>query len=242
MSCTNRRFSACIFSILALVGGVSQTWGQDKAVAEPPKETSQRLDLEIREDFFAGFEGDEERLAVGIKKCEDELAKNEKNAEAMVWLGAGEVFKSGRLFSKGDVVNGMAMWQKGSAKLDKAVELEPTNIGVLIPRAAVLMPASRGLPKPIKDQVLKSVLADFTRVYELQKNELDKIGEHPLGELRMGLADIHRSLGQIDKSREHLEALKKELPDTEYSERADKWLAAKPTAKLAHQCIGCHTK
>jgi hypothetical protein len=120
--------------------------------------------------------------------------------------------------------------------------LEPDNIGVLIPRAAVLMPASRNLPNPIKGQVLASVLRDFTRVYEAQKDTLDKIGEHPLGELRMGLADIHRSLGDLEKSREHLEAVKRELPDSDYAKRADEWLAAKPTAKLAHNCIGCHVK
>ena len=242
MNLTFALMRAFLVSICAVFGVAINALGQEKNAVEPPKEQRERFDLEIREDFFAGFEGDKERLEAGMKKCEEVLAKDEKHAEAMVWLGSGDVYLSGQYFSKGNVTKGMASWQKGLDRLDKAVELEPTNIGVLIPRAAVLMPASRGLPSPIKEQVLNSVLADFTRVYEMQKNELDKIGEHPLGELRMGLADIYRSLGQLDKSREHLEALKKELPDTEYSKRADKWLAAKPTAKLAHNCIGCHTK
>jgi hypothetical protein len=30
------------------------------------------------------------------------------------------------------------------------------------------------------------------------------------------------------------------LPNTKYAERAKEWLAAKPDAKLAHVCIGCH--
>ncbi len=66
---------------------------------------------------------------------------------------------------------------------------------------------------------------------------LSEIGEHPLGELRMGLADVHRSLGDLEKSKIHLEAVMKELPNTEYAKEAEKWLAAKPTAKLAHNCI-----
>jgi len=98
------------------------------------------------------------------------------------------------------------------------------------------------MPQPIKGQVLQSVLKDFQHVYDTQKDMLDQIGEHPLGELRMGLADIHRSLGDLDTSRKHLEMLQKELPDTVYSKRAEEWLAAKPNAKLAHSCIGCHTK
>jgi len=104
------------------------------------------------------------------------------------------------------------------------------------------MPASRNLPKPIREQVLNGVLANFLRVYEQQKKELDKIGDHPLGELRMGLADVYRSLGKSDESKSQLEAILQELPDTEYSSEAKKWLEAKPTAKLAHNCIGCHSK
>jgi outer membrane protein assembly factor BamD (BamD/ComL family) len=76
----------------------------------------------------------------------------------------------------------------------------------------------------------------------MQKDSLKDIGEHPLGELRMGLADVYRMLGRIDESRSQLEAVVKELPNTDYSKEADKWLAAKPTEKLAHNCIGCHSK
>jgi hypothetical protein len=168
----------------------------------PPVETKveTRFDLEVREDIFAGFQGDSQRLEKGMNVCKESLKVNEKNAEALVWLGAAEVFSSGQFFQKGNVVQGMATWQRGLDRMDRAVELEPHNIGVLIPRAAVLMPASRGLPKPMKEQVLKKVQADFERVYERQKDELDKIGEHPLGELRMGLADVYRSLGNLDKS------------------------------------------
>jgi tetratricopeptide (TPR) repeat protein len=227
---------------LGILSGSRLGVAQETAGSAPDSASTERFDLVVREDLFAGFEGDEERLQVGMKKCEEILKTNEKHAEAMVWLGAGEVFLSGQMFQKGNVPKGMAYWQQGLGRMDKAIELEPDNIGVLIPRAAVLMPASRNLPQPIKGQVLQSVLRDFNRVYESQKNELGQIGEHPLGELRMGLADINRSLGDLDKSREHLEAIQRELPDTDYSKRAEEWLAAKPTAKLAHTCIGCHTK
>lgn len=67
------------------------------------------------------------------------------------------------------------------------------------------------------------------------------LGTHPRGELRMGLADTYRLLGKLDSSKEQLEAITKELPDTEYATRAKEWLAAEPTKKLAHNCLGCHT-
>jgi len=222
------------------VGGVAMA--QDQAIPETERTATARFDESVRESFFAGFNGDADQLQKGMKQCEAVLSENPKHAESMVWLGSGEVFLSGQKFSKGDVVGGMKYWQQGLDRMNKAAELEPDNIGVLIPRAAVLMPASRNLPGPIKQQVLKSVLADFNRVYETQKDMLDQLGEHPLGELRMGLADVHRSLGDLDQSREQLEAILKELPDTDYAKRAEAWLAAKPSAKLMHNCIGCHTK
>lgn len=92
--------------------------------------------------------------------------------------------------------------------------------------------------KPLLAKVQKS----FERVYERQKDFLDQIGEHPLGELRMGLADVYRLQGEFEQSRIHLSAVAKELPDTEYASEAEKWLAASKTEKLAHNCIGCHTE
>lgn len=230
--------------VLAAMGSsaAAMALAQDKAAPESTPTATVRFDENVRENFFAGFDGDADKLKEGMKQCEAMLSENPKHAESMVWLGSGEVFLSGQKFSKGDVVGGMKYWQQGLDRMNKAAELEPDNIGVLIPRAAVLMPASRNLPGPIKQQVLKSVLADFNRVYETQKDMLDQLGEHPLGELRMGLADVHRSLGDLDQSREQLEAILKELPDTDYAKRAEAWLAAKPSAKLMHNCIGCHTK
>ena len=228
----------------ALVSGAA---ADDKTATEKPdKEKSsayeQRFDNQVRDDLFAGFEGDDEALKRGMDKCEEVLKKNPKHAEAMVWRGAARVFLSGEAFQKGDVVNGMKYWNTGLADMDKAKELEPKNIGVLIPRAAVLLPAGRSAPPAFGKPVLKRVREDFEQAYERQKGFLDKLGEHPHGELRMGLADVYRLLGEPKKSKEQLEALIKERPDSEYSEIARKWLKAKPEAKLAHNCIGCHSE
>ena len=71
---------------------------------------------------------------------------------------------------------------------------------------------------------------------------LDKLGKHPRGELRMGLADAYRRLGETEKSAAQLDAILVELPGGKYAKRASEWKAADPGAKLVHNCIGCHTK
>ena len=202
---------------------------------------SKRFDLVVREDIFAGFDGDEEALGRGEAACEKALKVNPKNAEAMVWLGAVKVFKAGGLFGKNKPVEAFPLWTAGIKSMDDAVKLEPDNIGVRIPRASVLLPAARNTPPAMSTPLLKTVLADFEYIYKKQVDHLDSLGTHPRGELRMGLADTYRLLGKLDSSNEQLEAIAKELPDTEYATRAKEWLAAEPTKKLAHNCLGCHT-
>lgn len=231
--------SGFVIAFASAAGAIVPIVDDSNSTAEAKKV---RFDYQVRDDLFAGFQGDDEALTRGMKKCEEVLAIDPKHAEALVWLGSGQVYLSGKNFSKGNAIEGMKNWQVGIKNMDMAAELEPENIGVLIPRAAVLMPASRGLPAAIGKPVLESVLKSFDRVYSIQKDSLDKIGEHPLGELRMGLADVNRRLGKLDESRVHLQSLTKELPNTEYAVEAQKWLDAKPTEKLAHNCIGCHTK
>lgn len=214
------------------------------AMADEPEayadEGNERFDLLVREDIFAGFEGDEKRLARGLAKCEEALAKKPDHAEAMVWRGAIRIFQSSVLFNEGKQAEGFNLFSTGVADMNKAKELEPHSVAVMIPRAAVLINAGRSAPPLIGRPLLEAVRKDFEETYERQKNVLDQIGEHPLGELRMGLADIYRLLDEKDKSKEQLQTLLKELPETEYAERAEEWLAAKPDAKLAHNCIGCH--
>ena len=194
----------------------------------------------VREDFFSGLSGNDEALQKAMTLCEQTLSKNPKHAEALAWRGAGRLFLSGKSFRSGDPETGQKYWTTGVTDLDKARELEPDNIGVLIPRAAAMMGAGRNAPPEFGTPLLKKVKADFEYTYNEQKDYLDQLGEHPLGELRMGLADVYRLLGESDKSKAQLQAVVKELPDTKYSKRATEWLAAPADKKLAHNCIGCH--
>jgi hypothetical protein len=207
---------------------------------DAPAPRPERFDNVVRADIFAGFTGDDEAMARGLKACEDALAKNPKHAEAMVWRGAVRVFQSGKAFQANKRADGIALWTTGMKDLDDAVALAPNTVGVRIPRAAVLLPAARAAPPAMGKPLLPKALDDFQTIEKLQRDHMDKLGTHPRGELRMGLADVHRLMGDLDKSNEQLRAVAKELPDTKYAARAKEWLAAKPDAKLTHTCIGCH--
>ena len=63
--------------------------------------SQERFDYTVRNYFFAGFSGDTASLEKGLEICEDALASDPKNAQALVWHGAGVFFsKRGGLFRK----------------------------------------------------------------------------------------------------------------------------------------------
>ena len=227
-----------LFICAIMVGVAGAIYGQGKQTAPRPE----RFDKIVREDIFAGFGGDDERLARGLKTIDETLAKNPKHSEALVWRGAARVFQSAKAFQTQKVAEGLNLWNSGLKDMDDAVALDPKNPGVRIPRAASLLPAIHNAPPAMTKALIPKAVDDYETMYEMQKDHLDKIGTYPFGELRMGLADAYRLAGQLDKSKRQLEAIAKELPDSKYAKRAKEWLGAKDDAKLVHNCIGCHTK
>src|SRR5207247_5545202 len=92
----------------------------------------ERFDMLVRQDFFAGFNGNREALERGMKITEDTLAKDPNHAEARVWHGSGILYLSGQAFQKGDQQNGMKLWRQGLDEMEQAVRLAPNNVAVLI--------------------------------------------------------------------------------------------------------------
>ena len=204
----------------------------------------ERFDMIVRQDFFSGFAGNEEALQRGMKVTEDTLAKDPNHAEARVWHGTGVLFSSGRAFQKGDRQNGMKLWQLGLAEMEQAVRMAPDNVGVIIPRGASLITATRFMPPDLGRPALETGVADFEKVLKLQEPRFSQLGVHPRGELLTGLADGWRRLGNEDKARAYFERIALELKGSAYEQKARAWLDNKPEAKAPafFNCSGCHVK
>lgn len=205
-------------------------------------QSQERFDHLVRGDYFAGFAGNAEALERGMKKSEEALKENPKHAEALVWHGAGVFYLSGQAFQKKDMAKGMELYGKGLEEMNRAVALEPNNVGVRIPRASVLASAARTMPPQMAKPLFESVIDDYYTVYQMQENRLDQLGTHPKGELLFGLADAFSRTGASEKADLYFTMLKDKLPNTAYAKRADKWFETKqPLAAAQSGCIGCHT-
>jgi tetratricopeptide (TPR) repeat protein len=223
-------------STLIVVIGLLLGFGQ--AASQPP---TQRFDYLVRGDFFAGFAGDQARLEKGMQTCEEMLARNPKHAEALVWHGSGLLFLAGRAFGAGDMPRGGELWERGLKEMNEAVSLEPSNVGVLIPRGATLLQASAALPGDGSRALLQQAVDNYEKVLAIQAPYFHTLGDHPRGELLFGLAEGYARLGQPDKARSYFERLVKEAPTSGEAPRAQTWLDTGSVPKASGLgCVGCH--
>jgi tetratricopeptide (TPR) repeat protein len=201
--------------------------------------------FQVQLDFFAGMMGgDEARFQRAMATVEKELATNPNNGSALVWRGLGIAMLSQREAESGKLEAAMGMLQKGLGEMARAVELEPDNIGVRIPRGSALREISRAMPPGMAEPLLEAARTDFQHTFDLQQNRLGEVGTpHPLGELLQGLGDIYSRQGKPDEAAKYYTLIQERLPNTEYSARAAEWAATRqPLAQARTQCIGCHIR
>jgi hypothetical protein len=210
--------------------------------AAPQAAATQRFDYLVRADFFAGMAGDEARLQKAKTLCEETLATNPKHPEALVWHGAIVLFEGGRAFAKGDMATGGQLFGSGLQEMNDAVAIAPDNPGVLIPRAAVLIEATRQMPSEAAKPLLESAVANYEHVLDVQKPAWSTLGDHGKGELLFGLADACARLGRQDDARKYFNRLMSDAPGSGQAPRAKAWLetGTVPKASGAANCVGCH--
>lgn len=210
----------------------------------PPAQARERFDFLVRADFFAGYAGDQAALDRGMKVCEDTLRKNANHAEALVWHGGGLVFIAGQAFREADLRKGSELWDQGLKEMDRAVDLEPSNVGVLIPRGATLLTASRFVQdKNAQGAMLEKGVRDYERVLEIQKPYFATLSSHARSELLFGLAEGSMRLGDSGKARGYFQRIATECKDSMREKQATAWLqrgVLPPTDPMS--CSGCHTK
>jgi hypothetical protein len=224
---------------LFIAGAIAFIVGFLSTLRSAPAQETARFDMKVRESFFTGFGGDKDALTRAMKAAEEALAANPKNAEALVWHGAGITFQAGQEFTSGNQEKGMELWQKGMKEMQTAIDLAPESPSVIIPRGADLLRSSRYVSDPEYAQSLvKDGVADYEHVYRIQKPIFATLSTHSRGELLFGIAEGYSRMGDEEKARVYFEQIRADLPGTPYAKRAAAWLE---TGKVEDtQCVGCH--
>lgn len=180
----------------------------------------------VQGDFIKGFGGDQQAFDRAMKACDEAIAANPQNAEALVWRGSALLAKAGQFFQAGNFQQGGELWKQGHAEMDRAVSLAPENPDVLIVRGSTLLQASRFLPAP--DQaaaMLEKGLGDFELALKVLSPSFDALPVDVRGRLLIGLADGWQRSGDAAKTKTYCDRAIAECKGTRYEQAAKAILA-----------------
>jgi hypothetical protein len=211
------------------------------ATVDAPKSDPQSFEFKVRADFFDGMRGDAAALQRAIKTCDDALAVNPKHAEALVWHGAAMVGKSSLAYRAGDQATGRTLWEQGLDEMDRAVALAPDNIGVRIPRGAVLLATAPYLPEPYRAPIVKRGIDDYEVTLAQQKPYFTKLTLHAREQLLYALTDGYAMLGDTHKATAYFDEMTHDAAGSELLARA-KARAAGDKVDGPTPCEQCHAR
>ena len=200
----------------------------------------ERFDEKVRELFFAGFAGNQDALQRGMAMCEETLAADPDHPGALVWQASGWFYESSFAFAEGDQETGMALYNDAVAQFDRAVALAPNSLETLIPRAAVYLSVAPYVAHaPTRNQLLETVVGDYTKVLELRAPVFQSLTVHSRGELLGAMAEALWLLERRDEAQVYLNRMITELPESPYALMAQQQLD-EPETRSQLTCLGCH--
>jgi non-heme chloroperoxidase len=207
-----------------------------------PGQRVERFDMKVREDMFAGFDGDEAAFKRAAALIDRTLAADPHHAEALTWRGAGRLFLAGQAFGRGAFAEGLRLQTEGLVDLERGVALEPDAPGTRAARGPVLMiyaAALRRHDRALADRLTATAIGDFEFMVERERSRWNGLAAHDRGELLGGLAQGWLQIDDPAKAAPYLERLIAELPNTPYAKAAAE-RRADPASKAALTCLGCH--
>jgi hypothetical protein len=140
----------------------------------------------------------------------------------------------------GDVVSARELADGGLADMDRALALAPGDIGVLVPRAAVLLPAARAQSNPARAKDLaRRAAGAFEAAFALRRRDFPALGQHNRGEYLAGLAESWALAGERPRAETYLRRIVADMPASPYAERAAVKLADWGDSRPLN-CQTCH--
>jgi hypothetical protein len=218
---------------------IAAAWQKLADSAAPRR--AERFDMKVREDMFAGFDGDEDAFKRAMELINRTLATNPNHAQALTWRGSGRMFLAGQAFRRGAMAEGAKLQTDGLADLDRGVALED-SVGTHAARGPVLMsyaPFVRPYDKALADRLTKTAIADFEFVVARNQPRWAGLDGHDRGELLGALASGWLQLDQAPQAASYLERMIAELPNTPYAKAAADH-RGDPRSKTPLTCLGCH--
>jgi hypothetical protein len=205
--------------------------------------TTTALPAQQMADLFSGFGGNAGALQRGLDATGATIAANPNHAQALAWHGAATLYYSS---TNADLsaLERIGLFQRATKEMDSAVGIAPDDIRVRMARGIVLRMLTPTMPRLANvPGLIENARADYQRMFDLQQNELEKLGTHPLGELLQGLAELNGRQGKTADAEKYYTMIQSMLKGTDYAARAAEWMKTKqPLPQAQTNCISCHSQ
>ena len=183
--------------------------------------------VKYRKEFFSVFRGDFKRFDRAFDEIVKMVAKDPKDARAIVWLGNGQTVKAGLLQNAGKKAEGEKMLAESRKNLDLAVSLRPKDPNIYMMRAATLFIQGQYWPESDIPRSNWEKLRDDCKKFiaYLGPDRIKRVSIHVRGEALGELGIAYSKLGDRDKAKEAFQRVIQLDPGTDYEVRAKKEIA-----------------
>lgn len=194
----------------------------------------------VREDYFTSYlGGDLSGLERGAAKAREILAADAKNDSARAWLASGKLFLAGRARQAGQIDESNRLFNEARTEAQTALmSKNPSAIRIL--GASYVLMADRFTGEQ-QEALYREGRNLFKIIRQQEGAGLDQMPLHFKGEVLAGQAQAALRLGLQDEATGLLNEIVKKLPNTHYSQTAEKWLKEPASAaKSQLVCQSCH--
>ncbi|HEX8639352.1 MAG TPA: hypothetical protein VF692_14885 [Pyrinomonadaceae bacterium] len=190
------------------------------------KQNDLKFNAELERDFQAGAAGDEAALVRALQTADKILAANPKDAETLVWRGAGGLSQAGKAFQSCNFAEGGELWQKAQENMKSAVELEPRNVSIRMIRGAALLSAAKHFPAPdVARNLRETAAADYEQVLIVTGEKFKTMPEKQRQQVLYSLADAYEKIEDKVKTRVFYQRIVDETSEAgKMRETAAEWL------------------
>jgi hypothetical protein len=154
------------------------------------------------------------------------LAVNPKDAETLVWRGAGGLSQAGKAFGSGNFSEGGELWQAALENMKAAVEIEPNSVSIRTTRAAALLSGAKHFPSPdVARSLRETAVADYEKVLTVTGEKFKAMPEKQRQQIFFALGDTYDKLVDKTKARNFYRRLVDETSEaSKMRETAIEWL------------------
>ena len=149
------------------------------------------------------------------------------------------MYLAARAYQAGDAEKGAALFDEAQGQANRAL-LKKDNGAVAVLGASYVLFADR-FPAELRESLYREGRSLFALMRKEQGAALDQMPLHFKGELLAGQAQAAMRLGLQEEATTYLNEIVTKLPDTHYSQTAEKWLVDPASASKSQLvCQSCH--